>query len=283
MRPTTIRVLAFSLLASLALSLGGCPRSAGTGTVQVLVTDKPYPYEFIASATLTITRVDVRTGDPSEEDEDAFITIFEGSREFDLTDLQNGRTDLLADATIPEGTYTQMRLFVTEGAVTLTTDPNEIPLTVPSGASSGIKLNFTFSVETDEQTVLLLDVDMSRAFRPVPAGKIEDPSTIRGFQFAPSLAMRLINMLEAGSIAGTVTDNSGEPIEAASVTAFDEDENEVTSTSTEADGTYVLSGLHTGTYRVEVSATGFLAGEVTGAEVTAGQQTSGVDISLQPE
>ena len=283
MRPTTIRVLAVGLLASLAVSLSGCPRLGGTGTVRVLVTDKPYPYDFIASATLTITRVDVRTGDPSEEDEDAFITIFEGSREFDLTDLQNGRTDLLADATIPQGTYTQMRLFVTEGAVTLTTDPNEIALTVPSGASSGIKLNYTFNVETDEQTVLLLDVDMSRAFRPVPSGEIEDPNTIREFQFAPSLAMRLIDVLEAGSIGGTVTDTNGEPIEDASITAFDEDENEVTSTSAEEDGTYVLSGLHTGTYRVEVSATGFLDSEETGVEVTAGEQTSGVDISLQPK
>lgn len=282
MRFSRICALILSILLVLTAFLGGCPGAVEMGQVRVLVTDKPYPYEFIASATLTITRVDVRTGDPTQEREESFITIFEGAREFDLMDLQNGQTDLLADAAIPAGTYTQMRLFVTEGAVTLTTGPDPIALSVSSGAASGIKLNFTFTVQPEAQTELLLDVDMSRAFRPVPAGNITDPSTIREFHFAPALGMRLINILEAGSIAGTVTDHTGNPLAQASVTAFDEGGNEITSSSTEADGTYVLAGLNAGTYRVEASANTFFTGEATGIEVSAGQQVSDVNFSLQP-
>jgi hypothetical protein len=94
--------------------------------------------------------------------------------------------------------------------------------------------------------------------------------------------MRLINLLEAGSIAGTVTTMVGDvstPLDGASVTAYDGD-TEVTSTSTGADGAYVLSGLPTGAYRVEFSAAGFNDFEVEGVAVSAGQTTGNVNATM---
>jgi len=223
------------------------------------------------------------TGDDDADDEDtgddgSFVVIFEGERRLDLLDLRNGRTDLLADTQVPAGDYSQMRLIVTEGELTLK-DGRTFLLTVPSGEQTGIKLHFDFSVADGEETQLLLDVDLSRAFQPIPGGHIDDPSTIRNFHFRPSLAMRLINLLEAGSISGAVTtmvEDVSTPLASVAVTAYVDDQ-EVTTTSTEADGTYVLGGLTTGTYRVEFSLVGYDDVVIPEVNVNAGETTLGVD------
>jgi len=67
-----------------------------------------------------------------------------------------------------------------------------------------------------------------------------------------------------------------------SVTAYD-GETEVASTSTETDGTYVLAGLEAGTYRIELSATGYADVEVNDVVVDAGEQTDGLDVVLTEE
>ena len=280
---------AVAALTLTALIHGCTPPSAdtntGTGTLQLLVTDKPYPVDLITSAEVSVSEVRVHDADAADTQNDGdtgWTTIYDGDKTFDLIDLQNGRTDLLADANLPAGNYDQMRLIVTGGRVVLT-DDSEFDLTVPSGEQTGIKLHFDFTVAEGDSTVLLLDVDLSRAFTPVPAGKIADPATIREFKFQPSLGMRLINLLEAGSIAGTVTDAADAPLESVLVTAYDDSDAEVTSTVTDPDGTYVLSGLPAGTYTVEFSATGYVDAQATGVAVTAGEQTANVDASLTAE
>jgi hypothetical protein len=298
----------FSLIILTALQPTGCglmQMGGGTGTLRLLITDKPFPLEFVNSAMVTITTIEVHqttsaaTSQESDNEsegnenergkneaatsqpDDSWITIFDGEKSFDLLNLRNGKTDLLADTEIPAGTYDQMRLIVTNGKITLT-DGRVFDLKVPSGEQTGIKLHFPFEVPAVQTTTLILDVDLSRAFQAIPSGHIDDVSTIRSFHFQPSLAMKLINVLQAGTISGHVTSQpDGSPVANAEVTAFDGAE-EVTSTMTEADGSYVLGGLHTATYRVHASATGFTDADVTDVEVTAGQETANVDIALTP-
>jgi hypothetical protein len=308
------------MVAFVTAPLGGCGLfsglfSGGTGTLRVLITDKPFPTSMVCSAIVTIERIDVRlagadsdehdaddANEPANDDADmtngipemdneGFITILTHSRSFNLLDLQNGRTDLLADAEIPAGEYDEMRLVVSGGQITVKNSPDAdcadgmntttCNLKVPSGEQSGIKLNFEFEVMDGQQTTLLLDVDLSRAFQLVPSGNDNtvDPENC-GFHFHPAFAMHLINVLDAGTISGNVTNAADQtPISGATVMAFEGTE-QVTSAMTETDGSYMLSGLHTGTYRVQFEASGFQPANVENVSVTAGQGTGGVDAAL---
>lgn len=293
-----------------ACLLASCTRGpapgSGQGTLKVLVTDKPFPVEMLAEAVVTITRVEVRKveeateePDPSdpaasdapagEDEEDRpFITIFEDpeGREFNLLDLRNGKTDLLTDANLPAGTYDQMRLIVSGGRVTLLDDDEDpennrvFDLKVPSGEQTGIKLHFTFEVPEGDATTLILDVDLSRAFQPIPGGKIDTPDQIKNFKFAPSLAMRLINILDAGSITGVVTDANG-PLEGATVTVYN-GTDQVTSTLSDADGNYEVKGLLAGTYKVLFSKNGYAEAAVINVSVSLGEATE-LNAVLQAE
>ncbi len=360
------KLAAFSLLA-LGLSAGaGCPAglpgmggndagSGGEGRLSMLVTDAPYPFEYIAEAWISIERIEVRRADESEDaaaddessefppsemspdadaaaDEDdsrnadgsessldeptegedetsddsavesegsndvdggaeqgdadepvgdgagdddsgedkaeqgsPFVAVFEageeGPRDFNLVELRNGRVDSLFSAKLlPAGRYTQVRVVVSAGHVVLT-DGREFPLRVPSGDRSGIKLRCDFEVGDGEETVLLLDVDLSRAFKPIPGSGAKRPEDIREFKFAPSLAMTVTEVAASGSISGVVTDAEGAPAAGVPVSVFaapDESQADageaaepVAQTVTEADGTYAVLGLSVGVYSVQ--------------------------------
>ncbi len=303
-----------------ALPAGGDELVEGDGTMRLLITDRPYPVNLIERADVTIVRIDVLPegasdfddvdddttddasqvtpdDDPESEDSDAedgedtedtdsisnanFLTVYEGEQTFNLLDLQNGESDVLTNAEIPAGTYTQMRFVITGGVVELT-DGREIDLEVPSGEQSGIKLHFTFEVVADQETELLLDFDLSRAFQPVPAGHADDPSTIETFHFRPSLGMRLVNMATCGSVSGTVSALDGTPLGDVLVTAY-LNGTEVTSTVSADDGTYRLIGLESGAYRFEISANGYTDSELTSVGVVEGQSTSNMNATMTPE
>ncbi len=218
-------------------------------------------------------------GDDSDDNtKGSFIVIFEEEKDFDLLQLQNGRTDLLAYVDIPAGSYSQMRLNVSGGEVTLT-DGRVFPLRVPSGEQTGIKLQFGFDVYDDQETTLLLDVDLSRAFKPIPGGQINDVSDIRDFIFRPSLAMRLVSLHETGSISGTVSDADGNLLADVAVTAS-QDGEEVTSTATGADGIYVFLGLSAGDYDLRFSISGYEDAGIEDIAVSEAEDTVGADIML---
>lgn len=364
MRPA--KLAAFVILA-LGFSVGGgCPGglpgmgiggegsgSGGEGRLSMLVTDAPYPFEYIAEAWISIERIEVRRGnedegadaddesndptqsgmspnadaapdqddsqgadegessldepkggedetsddpeDESEEFDDAdddgdqsgeagdddphdgesaedegeegspFVVVFEageqGPREFNLVELRNGRVDTLFSAELlPAGRYTQVRVVVSAGHVVLT-DGREFPLRVPSGDRSGIKLRTDFEVGDGQETVLLLDVDLSRAFKPIPGSGAKRPEDIREFKFAPSLAMTVTEVAASGSISGVVTDAEGAPAAGVPVSVFaaadeagaegGEAAEPVAQTVTEVDGTYALLGLSAGVYTLQ--------------------------------
>jgi hypothetical protein len=260
-----------ALALALALGASACSDSDGVGVggttrLTVLLTDAPTDY--IEAAMVDIGAVVLVPADGSPH-----ITLSDDGTDgpVNLLELQDAATEVLAEAEIEAGSYTQLRLIVESASVTLkdpytfTDGSTEKALKVPSGAQTGIKLLLgAGDGEGDEpleipagDLALVVDFDVSQSF--VIQGNPLTPAGIHGMLFKPTLRVVVLDV--AGSIAGTVsTDLDSTLVDSLEVTATPTDEGLVeayqTSTATgrtRADGTYTLPFVVPGEYVVRVT------------------------------
>lgn len=275
-------------LAGLALGLaagvagcGGGGSSGATGdagapppiaaTLRVHVTDAPFPFPYVARATVVVHEVAVH-----ERTTDAWEVVFAGAAEIDLVPLTGGVQQLLAEAAIPPGTYDRVRLVVGAGEVELTEDAfvaGERTFTVadgtlafPSGATSGLKVRIDgdLVVATSLSADLLLDFDLARNF--VFNGPVDHAPGVRRVLFTP--VVRATNVSSAGTLVLAVATDAGTPdapaddlpLVGATVRAFAEgldpsSDPPTASVATDAAGE-VATSLPPGRYVVVVEAEG---------------------------
>lgn len=150
----------------------GLPGSGpATSRVRLLLTDAPGP--GIESAEVWVSRAYLVPGDSGGS-----VVITDEPQQFDLLELQNGVTALLGDATVPAGTYAQLRLIVDSARLTLVDGAtfadgsSTKTLTVPSGSESGIKVNFAGGLDLTADANLVVDFDVADnfVFQGPPAG-----------------------------------------------------------------------------------------------------------------
>lgn len=247
------KLLLLLFTATIVILFAGCTKDNGLGSLVVKITDAPFPMDYVGSATVTITKVELRKEGDGESDGTPFIVIWEGSETFDLLQLRNGKVEELPEITIPQGKYDLVRIYVDKAKLVIK-EGGEFDLKIPGGSQTGIKvfINPGLIVEGGLTAELLLDFDLSRSF--VMRGKMDSPAGINGFIFKP--VIKAVNNTTAGRIMGSVTekDNASVVIEGALIEVFKQGETEVFKTgSTVTSGQYVIMGLPEGTYKITAS------------------------------
>ena len=267
------------MAAAITMIFTGCSKESGNGRLVVNVTDAPFPVEFIESANVTITKVEIRKAGDGIPDESPFSVIWTGSEVFNLLELRNGVVEELLNLDIPAGEYDLIRLYVDEASLKVK-DGETYSVKVPSGEQTGIKLFISpgLFVRDGLTSELLLDFDLSNSF--VLQGNMDSPAGIKGFHFKP--VIRAVNKSTAGTLQGTATEVIADvivPVGGVKVTVM-KDGASVTSALTDSDagnttpdGFYAISGLPSGIYTIVAELAGYKTITKENVEIAAGSMT----------
>jgi uncharacterized repeat protein (TIGR02059 family) len=267
-----MKKLLFAIFAAVVL-LSGCKKTetttptGGPGRLSVKITDDPFNISSVESATVTISKIEIRKA--GANDGDPFIELSINPVTIDIFKLRNGITEELANLEVPKGEYDLVRLFVDEANLKLKGIDETFNMKVPSGEQTGIKVFISpvIHVEGGISAELLLDFDLSKSF------VMRGHDAKNGFLFKPCI--RATNSSTSGRVEGVVTDNSQDKVGIENATVSLQKDTEVSVTTlTDASGHYVFIGVPAGTYSMSATKDNYDVASVEGVVVYAGNKTT---------
>ena len=161
-------------------------------TLQVRLTDSPDPN--VKEVWVDVKDVLINMGDTG------WITLT-GAHPgvYNLLDSTNGKDTILADAEIPAGNISQIRLLLGDNNYIITNNGDKIDLTTPGAEQSGLKVQINQAVTGGSLYRLILDFDAGRSI--VKAGNSGNyilKPVLRIISFVPS----------GGNVQGVVAPDS---------------------------------------------------------------------------
>jgi len=159
------------------------------GFLRVLLKDTPVEN----AKNIIVTISDIRVHEACDDGEDCFTTISDVPLTIDLLALQTIPL-ALPTATLPAGTYNQIRMAVTSGEIVFgppgAPDPSDLhyPLDVPSDE---IKSHLHFVLEAGETVTITVDFDAKNSIHVIKKGKKDS------YQLRP-----VVNVVEVVESAG---------------------------------------------------------------------------------
>ena len=242
-------------LLGLALLLAACNQgSSSTSQVKLLLTDAPAD-----EATELMVNFGKIQLVPSDDSESGIVTLSEDGGSIDILTLRNGVTDVLADKSVPDGTYHQLRLIISDATITI--DGTDHPVTIPSGTQTGLKINIDppLQAASGQSSVITMDFDARRVIQTGNGQYKLGPTAIR----ATSIS---------GTLQGTIVDAEGTPLESA-IISISNSQGEVTSSLSSNDGSFKIITLLEGSYTVTVSLEGYETQTFNAVSISANQNT----------
>ncbi|TND08321.1 MAG: starch-binding domain-like protein [Bacteroidetes bacterium] len=144
------------ILPAIALSailLAGCGKNGEPAHLTVKMTDAPADY---LGVNVDVLSVEIKH-------EDAWIVLPVNAGIYDLLDLQNNVTAVLAqNVEIPPGNINQVRLIL-GSQNSIETIGGVFPLATPSGQQTGLKMNLNTWIEPGKEVVIVIDFDAAKS------------------------------------------------------------------------------------------------------------------------
>jgi Domain of unknown function (DUF4382) len=146
---------------SAILFFGSCSKndkSSNTNShLQIRLTDGPDP--SVRQVWIDVQQIEILMSDTTHP------IILNGSHPgiYNLLDFSNGKDTLLADATIPPGSISQIRLILGDNNFIVTKEGEKIPLKTPSAQESGLKVQVHQDVTGGILYRLTLDFDAGKS------------------------------------------------------------------------------------------------------------------------
>jgi hypothetical protein len=188
---------------------------------------------------------------------------------YNLLDFSDGKDTLLADATIPPGTISQIRLILGDNNYIITTDGVNVPLKTPSAQESGLKVQVHQDVSGGILYRLTLDFDAGKSI--VQAGN--------SGKYLLKPVLRIISLIPSGGdIFGVVMPDSAKTF----VFAIQGTDTIASTTTDTSSGKFLFNDIPAGNYSLS-----FLPSDTTlkqtsiNAVVALGQITNVDTIRLQ--
>ncbi len=228
------------------------PTNSNQGQLKISMVDSPAQYDAV---NIVVTRVEVHIADSSEG---GWMVINSVPHTYDLLQLRNGASLVLGDTFLIAGHYTQIHLILGEGS-NVVISGDTIPLVIPSGFQTGVKLNHEFDILPGNLYELLLDFDAERSIHITGNGV-----------YMMNPVIRLVPVVVSGSISGQIL-----PLEADAF-AWTLVGTDTVSTYTNSGGFFSLMALPAGTYDVHITPNNVAYSDtvVTNVGVTAGNNTN---------
>jgi len=144
---------------TIILLLWGCTSSDDVGNFKLYLTD--LPIDNAEEILVTISEINV------QKEDEGFFTVWSGGKTYDLLKLRS-KEEKIVDVTLDEGTYTQIRLVVTEGRIVIASESHEMKVSSPE-----VKIPFFFSILAGGATEIHLDFEAEHSIHAVSAGQSE--------------------------------------------------------------------------------------------------------------
>ena len=245
---------------------------AGRGSLNLAITDAPFPYDEVARADVYVVRIDAKQEEASEADAEdgateahqdgdedrrtGWVTLATPNQAINLLELQHGKMANLGGQSLPTGEYRGFRLVIdpSKSSVTLK-DGTKADIKWPSAAQTGIKVKLEEAIAvTAGETLMVIDFDLAGSFvmrgNSVKANGLLFKPVVRGV--ASDVAGAVGGVVRGDSATGAVMANAQVQLWTTLADTAVTTNAPLATAATDAAGAYRVAALLPGTYALRV-------------------------------